>query len=836
MKTKHLFLFFLFSISLIWGKWEFISGKYVTIYYPHAYYSQAEALLMRLEYYRGNIELYTGYNNQPINVVLQDNGLDTGGSYFTFPERMTLHPVCPQSFDWVGTRDFYTLLAVHELTHQLHLSQTSNQCARAVALFGTSFYSNTFVPVWFSEGLAVLVESSIDPYSGRLNDGYFDTVLATLFQTGHDESIAEWGSPYSEYLFGHKPYVYGASFLSFLEKTYGKESLIHFIEQQGRTVKGVSGLLMPQLGFDKTAQQVFGNSFKTIYEEWKEDTINQSVSFKLPKDTLTQTKGRKKFLCRVDDTLYYVQTHFLEPEPHRVFTQSTLMTFNVNTNQSECVALLGSSVESPLQYSDGALYFLMSDITFGFDNYANAGYGGITKLMKFDCTTSRLTELSRGAIRSFYVKEDHSFILIKEGAHVNSQDCYVIYNKREQYVGSLAAQLSEWVCVDDVLYCIAKKPNQSWNLYRFDETSIALIPCIETPYSISNLKAEAHALLLTSNQDGYAHLYRFIPTQQIYQRLSQSDGILEGVVHNNSIYGISFFGDGEELFTEVCNDVTYAIVPEVPFQNNMPTLSIDIRTVTIDTLSSETTLYSKYIPYLVAGNDVLSRLSYSVSYSATDQFVFDGVVRYFSPFQLGVKATSQFGYGFIDVPMYRSAGFGLTGVTPRLLYNSDLGAFLTSTITVDVPWLKTVFEPGVMTRQPGSSLYTRIMWYQQDYSATLTSSLFTTYPARSFIRGFENSVYLDESGTVASLDIKKRIATLRKIWWSPYIGVGDIYFDVFYDYSSLYEGDGAWGYELQMESLVGLHSDYLNLTPRFGMSYSGDQTAFYGFLDMKFSF
>lgn len=140
--------------------------------------------------------------------------------------------VPPQSFAVFSD----TILSVfyHELVHAVSLNIKSpfwyGFSRAAGAVYSPSLLLN--LPTSFTEGIAVSFESARG--EGRLNDAYSMHVIRQAKLEGKFPDWRTAAGSYSAYTDGSLPYMFGAAFADYLQKTYGQHPYAEFWKQSGR--------------------------------------------------------------------------------------------------------------------------------------------------------------------------------------------------------------------------------------------------------------------------------------------------------------------------------------------------------------------------------------------------------------------------------------------------------------------------------------------------------------------------------------------------------------------------------------------------------------------------
>src|SRR5690606_21963615 len=116
-----------------------------------------------------------------IDIVLEDQGLRANGLVSPAKGQIRLLTGMPDTRRFIQTRDYWTEILRHEVTHYAHLRMLRPPVETLAWLFGPVFPTMTS-PLFLTEGLAVWAESQ-DGY-GRLHDGYTHAVVAAQLQAG----------------------------------------------------------------------------------------------------------------------------------------------------------------------------------------------------------------------------------------------------------------------------------------------------------------------------------------------------------------------------------------------------------------------------------------------------------------------------------------------------------------------------------------------------------------------------------------------------------------------------------------------------------------------------
>ena len=148
-------------------------------------------------------------------------------------------------------KDYIPYLFSHELTHELLDYKVQENGINKYIPLSDGIVKHATIPRWWTEGMAVLVESMISQGGGRTFDPAFIAIAKRDLNEGKFEGL---GPTYH-----NKPYQYGNSFMRFYLETYGVDKVseaIHYYSQH----KGS--------GIGQTFGEVAGVDAETLHKQW----------------------------------------------------------------------------------------------------------------------------------------------------------------------------------------------------------------------------------------------------------------------------------------------------------------------------------------------------------------------------------------------------------------------------------------------------------------------------------------------------------------------------------------------------------------------------------------
>lgn len=157
-------------------------------------------------------------------------------------------------------RDWMETLVEHEYTHILHLDDVGGLPAVANRIFGRFWFPNALLPTWMIEGLAVLHESSGDPFTGRNASALHDMYARALVvePPGFPE-LAVASNAALDWPAGDVPYLLGGKLLERLRERGGDAAIAAFVADQGQRIWP----FWPS----RSAQLAFGEDFPALWDD-----------------------------------------------------------------------------------------------------------------------------------------------------------------------------------------------------------------------------------------------------------------------------------------------------------------------------------------------------------------------------------------------------------------------------------------------------------------------------------------------------------------------------------------------------------------------------------------
>ncbi len=470
--------------------WRTLKTEHFTVFYADGHEPEAWAALDALEWTRPQVEKLTDSHRERVPIVIDEAGTISNGG--TDPVNMNIHlytsapgaGLLPEENWWAG-------LTIHEYTHMLHLTYRGG-IPGGIAWFGGSLLNPSWwVPPWMAEGLAVYEESSYSPYSGRLNDGFFDAYLAAGLRNGEfpdlmQATFAPVAYPLDYY------YLAGAEFTGWLARTYGPEKLAAFYHRHDRSLLAYLSPLVPGWGIDLAAEKVYGKSIPDLWYAWSRSCSGRFQDWKMDGEKVTSHGWTIESLTVDGGTLFYVRSYVQKTGAFAADAFNEIWARDLRTGEERILVGTTTGIHAGLAVRGGVLYYAVTEIEGGHANVASLGYGFTSIVRAHDLASGRDRELFRRPIRGFGVLPDGRVVYSVDRTDGFGSDlfAYDLASQQHTRLASLAMQVDEFAADDHQVVVTARPDWRQFSLYRLDPATGTVTPLIDTPW------VEAHPALV----------------------------------------------------------------------------------------------------------------------------------------------------------------------------------------------------------------------------------------------------------------------------------------------------------------------------------------------------
>lgn len=244
--------------------WKIFQTEHFRIHYTKEYEPWTIAAAHEMEASRATL-LKQQKRTLPevVDVIVFDPLNDSNGYAIPFSNKpfMALYTTPPQSDSNISNSTSWPqLLALHEYTHLLHLSQPSrNQWRKFVAsIYDVYDVVNGMTERWVAEGYATLLESKLTG-RGRLYDVQVEMMLQQFAREGGWPTFNELSNVEGRYRLGAMAYLIGGRYFAWLEENYSEQKL----DAVWTRMKGVKNRT-----FEQAFQGVFNQPAKLLYRRY----------------------------------------------------------------------------------------------------------------------------------------------------------------------------------------------------------------------------------------------------------------------------------------------------------------------------------------------------------------------------------------------------------------------------------------------------------------------------------------------------------------------------------------------------------------------------------------
>jgi hypothetical protein len=818
--------------------WNALKTENYTVFFKSGYENQALESVNALEYYKPEVVELTGANIKHLPFVLEDLGSMSNGlaNPVYHHIRLFTYPFSGQA----TSENWLSYVAKHELIHMHHFNNIGGVPKALSTVMGRIMMPNIFSPGWIYEGITVYGESSDRTYTGRLNDGYFDTYNRVRLSEENFPSLLSATYSPRTYPFGSGIYLYGGTFFAYLAETYGEDKFAEFFSRYGSSGSSYFSPIFPFLGIDRHARAVYGKSFPSLWKDWQQYLKQTEKPYLVSGDRQTYLGDY------IDNMQVYNQDLYYARKFHRKTGSQTMFTFYeiVRLRDGEVTPVITTT--SPITdftIMDDKLWYGVDEIKSGYANTYNNSYGYQTSVRRKDLLTGEDRQIFQAEMRSFVVLDENTILYSQDRKDKFGSFLYE-YNIAldESDMRYLTAHIIDrFKFYDDNLFVSARTDWENFSLYEFEPLRGQFMPLVFTPHVEQIVDIAGDKIFFTANyEDGHYLYYYDLEDNEVYR--IDGEGFIRRASYddrNDILYLAALNSGGYDVYQTELQSTIYEVPTdpfEAPMPNVLPTTVIEPGSY-VDNL--KTLLPGVRMPMLYAGtdetivgmylqgSDTIGHFEYGIPllYHIENQNLYTDMFinsKLFSPVQTRLNFTNQEDdselYFTVSSPLFRRLQPGVSHLSLALqtaLFEDFDRLSYTPQIALGLRFPGLVnefsFRIPLENRDYGSSI-NRMGAYLDFYSLAYLSKSHLKLSATGIydvdnpsivfptIRGYDEELTA-KKGAVVSADLSTRLLRIHKGLWNPNIFFEDLNANLFVTSAIPTEGSRqlAGGLELVLD-------------------------------------
>jgi len=489
------------------GDWKALGTGDFTVFYGPGHEGEAAEALRVLEEGKPSVTRFTGSLALGLPVTIEDAGLYANG--FANPVYYQIHLfVCPPRVnDLFPVENWWELVAVHEYTHMSHMTTVSGIPGGLAGIFGRVLSPNIYTPMWFTEGLAVNAESSLSPYEGRLNDGFFGAYMLARAAEGRLPSLEQASVAPLEFPYGTGVYLYGGEFLSWLSRTHGGEGAFpRFVRTHGSRLLSYLSPVWPYVGADRTFRDVFGQRTPRLWKEWQDDLRGRAASFAIDGERITRTGWFAADLVADGNTLTYKRSYPVKTAAFGEFWFDEIVERDLMTGRERVLVTTTAGFMSRTVRRGGKLWYATAELGRGYKNTSLLSFGMEMQVHERDLATGKDRVVVQDRLRCFTVMPDGRLLLSRDRRGKFGSELAVldpVTRKREMLLDS-DLLVDELTADGRRVVATARADHECFSLFEFDSARRELRPLVRTPFLEGTPALAGDRLLFAAN---YGRVY-----------------------------------------------------------------------------------------------------------------------------------------------------------------------------------------------------------------------------------------------------------------------------------------------------------------------------------------
>lgn len=275
-------------------KWRQINSNNFQLIYPDYYEQEAQKLAHVMEKVYAYKSKSIQHNPKKISIILHTQTVQSNGLVAWAPKRSEFYTTPHQA---IYSQDWLQQLALHEFRHVVQIDKINTEIPKIIKVLlgeqGTAGVFGLYLPWWFIEGDAVVVETALSN-SGR---GRFPSFLMEHKAQVVEQGVYKYDKAYNGSIKDFVPnhYKLGYYMVGATRQEYGAgiwDSVLTRVGTKPFSLNPFNKALKLQTGFNKV--KLYDSVFENYKNSWlEEDEKYKSIAFKnISKSNKTYTNYR----------------------------------------------------------------------------------------------------------------------------------------------------------------------------------------------------------------------------------------------------------------------------------------------------------------------------------------------------------------------------------------------------------------------------------------------------------------------------------------------------------------------------------------------------------------
>ncbi len=549
-------LFSLTTIIRADSDWQMLETNNFEIFYKSGNENKAREALSVLTAYRDEVKKLSGKEIKKLRIVIEDIGMFSNG--FSDPLNPNIHLFTyPPSANLFGLpilgllENWWRSVGTHEAIHIGQLTQSGGTPGILTTAFGNVFSPNLLVPDWIAEGVTTSGESQLSPYEGRVNNGLWDSVLAS--QRSFPTLLEMTYVPLNFPSIAGGAYLYGGKFFAYLREKYGQEKLNEFFGTHGQSFWALGpGQFFPALGgIDHSAVKTYGKPFPELWKEWRDDYSAKEKFFRIDGKQLTLDKlVTYSDLLADNRDIYYIKQEIRKVDADTLSTLRRIMRKNfLSGKEEELVSIISGFVSRP-QVFDHYLYYTVYDTKRGYANSTSLGFGYIANLHQKNLKNRKERILFSDTLRAFTLLDKNRILYAKDRADAFGSELWVYQIDKNEHRMILKSDylIGELTSADNLVIISARRDWENFGIYLFDLNQLALRELVNTPYAETYPVIYQDKVFFVANYEKTYRIYAYDLTRKKISQMTDGDYANFPAVLDDLLYFVGLDNNGTNFY------------------------------------------------------------------------------------------------------------------------------------------------------------------------------------------------------------------------------------------------------------------------------------------------